>query len=206
MDKILQGIPNVQTYIDDILIWAESDEELLEIIKTVLERLVQHNVKINAEKCKWFVSHVKYLGHILSEAGVSPNPEKVEAIRAVPVPKSKTQLKAFLGIITFYTKFVPKLNIVLSPLYNLLTKDCKWNWSYSCNNAFEKSKKAICSTQVLTHFYPSKPITVTCDASDDGISGVLSHTINNMEKPVFFVSRRFTQGSTSYRIRYGKIL
>ncbi|XP_055633430.1 uncharacterized protein K02A2.6-like [Toxorhynchites rutilus septentrionalis] len=105
MDRILQGISNVQTYIDDILIWAESDEELLDIIKIVLGRLAKYNVKINAEKCEWFVSQVKYLGHILSEAGVSPNPEKVKAIMAVPEPKSKTQLKAFLGMITFYTKF-----------------------------------------------------------------------------------------------------
>lgn len=122
MDKILQGIPNVQAYIDDILIWAKTDEELLASIKVVLNRLKEHNVKINAEKCKWFVSHVKYLGHILSEAGVSPNPEKVRAITAVPEPKSKTQLKTFLGMITFYTKFVPKLSLILSPLYDLLKK------------------------------------------------------------------------------------
>ncbi|XP_058826773.1 uncharacterized protein LOC131686795 [Topomyia yanbarensis] len=104
MDSILRDIAKVQTYIDDILIWADSDDELLDKIKIVLGRLMHHNVKINAEKCEWFVSQVKYLGHILSEAGVSPNPEKVNAITAVSVPKSKTQLKSFLGMITFYER------------------------------------------------------------------------------------------------------
>lgn len=206
MDRILQGIRNVQTYIDDILIWAETDGELLETIKIVLGRLAKHNVKINAEKCEWFVSQVKYLGHILSEAGVSPNPEKVRAITAVQVPQSKTQLKAFLGMITFYTRFVPKLCLVLSPLYDLLTKESKWVWDSKCNEAFESSKRAICSAKVLTHFDPSKSITVTCDASDDGISGVLSHTVNGQEMPVFFVSRRLTKAEKKYPILHREAL
>lgn len=206
MDKILQGIPNVQAYIDDILIWAETDEELMKTIKLVLQRLEKHNVKINAEKCKWFVSHVKYLGHILSEAGVSPNPEKVRAITAVSEPKSKTQLKAFLGMITFYTKFIPKLSLILSPMYQLLKKDTKWCWNLACKQAFEKSKNAICSAKVLTHFDPSKPITVTCDASDEGISGILSHTKNDREMPVFFVSRRLSSAEKKYPILHREAL
>ncbi|XP_053685726.1 uncharacterized protein LOC128735256 [Sabethes cyaneus] len=206
MDKILLGIKNVQAYIDDILIWAESDDELLNKIKIVLGRLKIYNVKVNAEKCEWFVSQVKYLGHILSEAGVLPNPEKVKATTAVPEPKSKTQLKSFLGMVTFYTKFVPKLSVILSPLYNLLKKDSKWNWDIAHKKAFEHSKSAICSAQVLAHFDPSKPITVTCDASDEGISGILSHTINNTDVPIFFVSRRLSQTEKKYPILHREAL
>ncbi|XP_055585012.1 uncharacterized protein K02A2.6-like [Uranotaenia lowii] len=99
IDRILQGLSNAQAYVDDILIWAKTNEELLVKIEMVLERLMKHNVKVNTEKCQWFVPEVKYLGHILSEAGVSPNPEKVEAIKAVLEPKSTTQLKAFLETI-----------------------------------------------------------------------------------------------------------
>lgn len=110
------------------------------------------------------------------------------------------------GMITFYSKFVPNLGRSLTPLHKLLGKENKWQWDESCDNAFKSSKKAICSAKVLMHYDAKKPIRVTCDASDEGISGVLSHVIGNDERPVFFVYRGLTKAEKNYPILHREAL
>lgn len=102
MDKILEGLNDVAVFIDDILIWAESVEALSEKCNDLLRRLDKFNVKINLEKCKWFVEKLTYLGHELSYDGISINSEKLKAIVESPKPQNVTQLKSFLGMIMFY--------------------------------------------------------------------------------------------------------
>lgn len=206
MDRILENIDDVQVYIDDILIWANDDLELLGKVKTVLDRLVEHNVKVNLSKCQWFVDKVTYLGHEISSAGIAPNMEKVEAITKSPEPRNVTQLKAFIGMVMFYSKFLPKLNMKLAPLYTLLKKEAKWEWTGKCQEVFDECKNELCSMKLLTHYDPKKEIIVTCDASDDGIAGVLSHRINGEEKPVFFVSRTLSVAEKKYPILHREAL
>lgn len=206
MDRILEKIDDVQVYIDDILIWANNDLELLGKVKQVLDRLVEHNVKVNLSKCQWFVDKVTYLGHEISSAGIAPNMEKVEAIVKSPKPTNVTQLKAFIGMVMFYSKFLPKLNMKLAPLYKLLKKEVKWEWDEKCQLVFDEMKKELCLMTLLTHYDPKKEIIVTCDASDDGIAGVLSHKINGDEKPVFFVSRTLSVAEKKYPILHREAL
>ena len=206
MDNILKGLGNVQTYIDDILIWSNTVNELNTHLKLVIERLAKFNVKLNLSKCQWFVQEVKYLGHELSASGISPNQEKVRAIAQAPAPKNVTQLKAFIGMIMFYSKFMPNLNVTLAPLYQLLKKNVHWEWNANCQRAFEQAKQELSSEKLLTHYDPSKPIIVTCDASNDGISGVLSHRVNEREKPVFYVSRTLTLAEKKYPILHREAL
>lgn len=121
MDCILLGLENAQAYIDDILIWGKTDHELLTKVEEVLERMAKHNVKANTEKCIFFVAKLRYLGHEWSERGVTANVDKVRAIMAVPYPRNVSKLKAFLGMVGFYSKFVPNLNRSLAPLNDLLS-------------------------------------------------------------------------------------
>lgn len=137
------------------------------------------------------------MGHILSKDGIKPNVEKIKAILKAPVPQNVTQIKSFVGMVMFYSKFLQNLNVLLSPLYNLLKKGEKFSWSDECQKSFELCKKELCGKHVLEHYDPRKPIVITCDASDDGISGVLSHKINGEEKPVFYVSRTLTKTEKS---------
>lgn len=205
MDRILKGLVNVQAYIDDVLIWAKNDDELKERLLLVLDRLLEYNVKVNTEKCCWFVEKVRYLGHEISEAGIAPNPDKVKAIVDAPIPENTTQLKAFLGMVLFYGKFV-KLDTLLSPLYNLLKHEVFWEWDNECQKAFEGCKREICSDRILMHYDPKKPIRVTCDASDDGMCGIMSHIEKGVERPVFFVSRTFTSAEKKYPILHREAL
>lgn len=196
----------VQVHIDDILIWADSAAELYEILKQVLDRLLEFGVKVNLEKCKFFVDKVVYLGHEISESGISPNKEKTRAISQAPEPQNVSQLKSFLGMIMYYSKFLEKLNVKLSPLFKLLRKDTKWEWNQECQRAFELSKKELSSDKLLVHYDPKLPIIVTCDASNDGIGGVLSHRVNGQERPVFFVSRTLTAAEKNYPILHREAL
>ena len=206
MDQILSGLDDVQCYIDDILIWGSNVKELYDKVHKVLSRLLEFNVHINWAKCQWFVRAVTYLGHLIDSNGISPNPEKIKAIAEAPEPQNVTQLKSFIGMIMFYSKFLKDLSVTLAPLYQLLKKEFKWNWSSECRDAFVACKKSICSKKLLVHYDPKKEIIITCDASNDGISGVLSHMINGGERPVFFVSRTLTKSERNYPILHREAL
>lgn len=206
MDHLLVGIPNVCCYIDDILIWAKDNEELAKTIERVLQRLSEHNVKVNPAKCKWFEDCIGFLGHNLSEDGVTASEEKLKAISCVAVPNNVSQLKAFIGAVSFYGKFCKNLSEILSPLYHLLKKGVKWQWTGKCQDAFDDCKREICSKRILTHYDPKKSITVTCDASDNGIGAVLSHEINGRERPVLFTSRTLTKAEKNYPILHREAL
>lgn len=206
MDQILRNIKNVQAYIDDILIYAASLKELLALIVKVLNRLLEFNVKVNFDKCKWFVTKVKYLGHVLTTEGVAANSEGIKSITDAPEPQNASEVRSFVSLVMYYAKFIPKLSVKLAPLYNLLKKDTKWNWSDECQNTFNDCKREILSAKVLVHYDQKKPIVVTCDASDQGIGAVLSHRIDGHERPVFFVSRTLTKAEKKYPILHREAL
>jgi hypothetical protein len=206
MDKILSGFDKVFCYIDDILIGGETIEQLHSKLLLVLDRLLQYNVKINWTKCKFFVEQVTYLGHEVSQMGISPSRQKVEAIVSAPEPKNVTQLQSFIGLVNYYSKFIPNLNQKLRVLYELTKKDAVWNWTKECSNIFEICKKDILQDTVLEHYDPKKRIVVVCDASDDGLSGILCHIVNGEEKPVFFVSRTLTKAEKNYPILHREAL
>jgi hypothetical protein len=163
-------------------------------------------VKVNLEKCQFLVKEVKYLGHILTREGVKPNVEKIKAILDAPPPQNVTQVKSFVGMVMFYSKFLKNLSEILTPLYLLLHKGTKFEWTEKCQKAFLACKKQLCEKHILTHYDPKKQIVITCDASDDGISGILSHRINGEEKPVFFASRTLTKAEKNYPILHRELL
>nr|XP_037290288.1 uncharacterized protein K02A2.6-like [Rhipicephalus microplus] len=110
MNELLKGLPGVVCYLDDVLITGASHTECLARVEAVLQAFRDHGVKVRKEKCKFFLNSVKYLGHIIDENGVHPCVEKVEAIRETPTPKNISELKAYLGMITFYSKFMPNMS------------------------------------------------------------------------------------------------
>ena len=116
MDSLLQGLPNVCVYLDDLLITGQSDEEHLKTLDTVLARLHEAGVRLKLEKCAFMLSVVEYLGHRISAGGLHPTLEKVKAVRNAPTPTNVPQLKSFLGILAYNCKFLPNMSTVLAPL------------------------------------------------------------------------------------------
>jgi len=190
MENVLQGLPKVCVYIDDILVTGETELEHLQNFNAVLECLKTAGMHLKQNKCKFMLPEVEYLGHIISAAGLKPSQSKVEAIEEAPVPTNVSELKSFLGLVNYYSKFLPNLASSLAPLYQLLNKNTKWMWTKKQAMTFQAIKTALKSSSLLVHFDNSLPLILSCDASPYGVGAVLSHKMsNNVEKPIAFASR-----------------
>ena len=175
MESLLQGLPSVCVYIDDILVTGKDSDEHLRNLGEVLRRLEEAGMKVKREKCLFLLSEVEYLGHVISSAGLRPSEAKAAAITGAPAPTNETELKSFLGLVNYYAKFLPNLATALAPLYQLLRKDVKWQWESEQEAAFEEVKKLLKSSQLLVHFDSELPLILACDASPYGVGAVLSH-------------------------------
>lgn len=120
MENLLQGIPNVVVYIDDILITGPTEDEHLKTLAEVLDRIEKAGLLLQRSKCLFMAPSVVYLGHRIDAQGLHPLTEKVKAIQEAPKPNNVSELKAYLGLLSYYSKFLPNLSTTLAPLYSLL--------------------------------------------------------------------------------------
>jgi len=199
MDSILQNIPGVIVYLDDILVTGPTEEAHLKSLKEVLIRLEKAGLRLNKAKCKFMESCVTYLGYCIDSEGLHPTEDKLDAVRKAPEPRNVTELKSYLGLLTYYGRFLPHLPSVLAPLYTLLRKGIPWNWQSPEQTAFQKSKDLLLSSQVLVHYDPTLEIVLACDASCYGIGAVLAHKMpDGSEKPIGFASRTLSSAEKQY--------
>ena len=199
MDQVLQGLPNVHCFLDDILVTGRNDAHHLENLEAVLSRLEKFRLRVQKEKCEFFRDSLEYLGHIIDATGLHKSPDKMCAIVDAPLPTNTSQLRSFLGLINYYARFVPNLSTLLHPLNGLLHKDIKWEWSKECDEAFRKAKEQLSSKSVLTHYDPQLPVILACDASPYGVGAVISHRMpGGEERPIAFASRTLSKAEQNY--------
>ena len=200
MDTILQGVPNVLCYLDDILITGLSEAEHLRNLEEVLKRLQQHGIRVKANKCAFEQDSVEYLGHVIDKRGLHTSDKKVKAIQKAPAPKNPKQLKSFLGLLHYYGKFVPNLSTLIHPMNELLLKNAKWHWSKQCEEAFVKAKGLLSKAPILAHYDPSLPVRrLAGDASAYGIGVVISHIFpNGDERPIAYASHTLSNSEKNY--------
>ena len=145
------------------------------------------------------VKSVSYLGHIIDSQGLHPTQDKVDTIQEAPSPKNLTQLKAYLGLLIYYRRFLPNISKHLFSLYRLLQKNTQWIWSKEEELTFQESKKLLTSSNLLVHFNPSLPLILSCDTSMYVIGAVLAHHMSvGSEKPIGYVSWTLTQAEKHY--------
>ena len=113
---MFQDIDGVEVVVDDLLIWGETDEQHDRRLKQVLERARQRNLKLNKSKCQLKLNEISYIGHILSEDRLKPDPKKTQAVIDMPHPETKEDLQRLLGMLTYLGKFIPNLSHIASPL------------------------------------------------------------------------------------------
>lgn len=199
MEQLVQGIPRVAVYLDDILVSGTTQREARENLILVLRRLQTAGMRLKLEKCSFLQRSCTYLGHRLDQEGVHPTEDKVLAILKAPIPRDETQLRSFLGLLNYYHKFIKDLSSVLAPLHKLLKSDTKWFWTSSQTAAFNSAKDRLRSSQVLVHFNPQLPLVLSCDASPYGVGAVLSHLMpGGEERPVAFASRTLSKPEKNY--------
>ena len=140
MNSLVQGIPGVVVYIDDVLITGPSNEEHLKSLEDVLKHVKEAGLKLQQNKCSFMSPSVTYLENKIDAEERHPLPEKIEAIVKDPSLTNVTQLKAYLGLLSYYSRFLPNLTFTLSPLYRLLRRNVKWKWTSKEKLAFALSK------------------------------------------------------------------
>ena len=198
MDQILQGLDGVICYLDDILVSGKSENEHLEILQKVLERLKEHGIRVKKSKCAFMKASVQYLGHIIDADGLHATDSKIQAITEARAPRNVQELRSFLGLLNYYARFIPNLSSFLHPLNQLLQRDVRWKWSKECEAAFKEAKAKIASPNVLAHYDPTLPIRLAGDASAYGVGAVISHMKDGVEQPIAFASRTLLPSERNY--------
>ena len=199
MDTVLQGLPNVICYLDDVLITGSTVEEHLKNLEKVLQRLQQYNIRAKRSKCFFLCDSVVYLGHRVDADGLHTTDQKVEAVKKAPRPQNVQELRSFLGLVHYYGRFLPNLATLLHPLNVLLQNDSPWEWTPQCTAAFEGAKKLLMSAPVLAHYDPSLPLKLAGDASGYGLGAVISHVMpDGSERPVAYASRTLSPSERNY--------
>lgn len=198
IDQILRDVPSTESYFDDIIVHGETFEECKSNLKCCLQQLQKFDLHLNVSKCLFFENKIEFLGHTIEHNKVQKSPSKIQAILQMPEPKSADDVRRFLGMVTYYSRFILNVSTITTPLRKLLYKNSKFKWSAECQNAFNKLKKEIASDRVLMPYNPELPLQLACDASPTGIAGVLSHLVQGEERPIAFTSRSLTKAEQNY--------
>ena len=186
-------------YLDDIIIFSNSEEEHLLHLEEVFHWLRKAGLKMKQSKCNFFKSQIHYLEYLISEDGISPLLDKLDSIKNMPLLECRKEIRQFLGLIGYYRKVVPRFADISRPLTRLTRKETTFNWTPECQKSFELLKSYLCGEPILQYADTSKPYTLYTDASKYGWVGVLSqsHTMDidgksvTTDHPVAFVSGLF---------------
>jgi hypothetical protein len=208
IDTILQNIPGVKCYADDIVIYGDGTlEEHLQTVKIIFDRMEEYGIKLAAGKVQLACSHITYLGHIVTSDGLAPQPQKVEAIIALSCPNNISSLRSFLGMVNYYAHFITNLHEVKKPLTLLLRKSTKWVWGTSQHDAFELLKQRLISAPVLRAPNWNRPFTLYTDWSRIGCGFILAQKDDdNLEYVVEYGSSTNNNAEANYSSYEGELL
>ena len=194
MDFILEKCPGTIGIADDVATYGSTEAEHDANLHNLMMVARQHGLVFNLDKCKIKEPRITFFGMVYDAEGAHPDPEKVEAIKAIPEPQGAQELKSFLGIATYMAPFIPNLSTMSEPLRNLLKKDSVFQWSSSHSAAFESIKQSICQEVTLAFFDPEKETVVQVDASLRGLGSALIQE----GKVIAFASRALTDTEKRY--------
>ena len=193
-------------YRDDILIWGSTVEETLERLGKFLDKLQGANLKLKPCKCSLFQKSVAFLGHIVSDKGISCDPSKIEAVKSWTVPTSRKEVKSFLGLASYYRRHISDFSTIAKPLTELTSNHIDFQWTNNCQLAFEKLKEALISAPILGYPKDNGLYILDTDASDVGVGGVLSQIQNDQEVVISYGSRTLSPQEKNYFVTRKELL
>ena len=171
-DLINQG--DTATFIDDILVATDMEEEHNELVEKILKRLEENNLFVKPEKCKWKVREVEFLGVVIGPKRVEMQRKKVEGVLSWPAPRNIKEVQKFLGLTNYYRRFIKDFTKIAAPLHVLVRKEQKWKWEKEQKEAFEKLKAVFTTEPILAILDIDREMRVEVDALDYTTEGVLS--------------------------------
>jgi hypothetical protein len=183
--QTFEDIEGCEVIVDDLLLWGKDETEHNERLKKVIERAAEVDLRFNKEKCKFNKKEVRYVGHIFGDDGLKPNPDRVQAIIDMPVPQDRKSPQRFLGMVNYLNKFIPNLADISRPLRELMGCSVAWHWMEKQQEAYDILISLIAQSPVLKYFDLDSDITISVDASSEGLGACLLQG----NQPVAYASR-----------------
>ena len=207
MEQVLMGLPwnTALIYLDDIRVAGKTFLDQLSHLRSVLQRLRDAGLKLAPEKCFLFQKEVKYLGHVVSEKGITTDPDKVEAVRTWPKPTSFKELHSFIGLCLYYRRFIAGFVDIVQPLYKCL-EGSVFGWNMEANDAFQKLKHLLTGGPILGYPTIKDPFVLDTDASLNGVGAFLSQMQNGQERALSHYSHRLSKAERNYCITRRELL
>ena len=203
MEQVLHGLvgKSCLVYLDDVLVLGRDLEEHLANTRTVWTRLYQAGLRLKPSKCQLAKEEVEYLGFRVSGTGITTSPTKVQAVREFPIPKNVKSLRSFLGLASYYRRFIPNFSVIANPLFALTRKEAIYQWDQNCQEAFQQLKDILTEASVLAFPDFSREFLLETDASGLGLGAVLSQVQTNGEcHPIAYASRTLQKHEKNYGI------
>lgn len=203
MDKVIKSDLReyVFVYMDDLLVVSETFDTHMTRLRSVAKCLREANLTINVRKSKFCMKEIKYLGHIVGNGCIKPDPGKIEAIVNFPVPRTTRQVRSFLGMCGWYNRYISGFAAIATPITDLLAKRPRFEWNTEAQTAFDKLKQCLTTAPILTHPDFSRPFVIQCDASKTGVGGVLYQLDDQGgEHPIAFMSKKLNSAQRNYSV------
>ena len=208
MDLVLCGLTyeTCLVYLDDIIVFSRDFESHLQRLREVFLRLRAANLKVHIKKCSLFQRRVNFLGHVLTETGIEVQPEKVETVQKWPTPRNLTELRSFVGLCSYYRRFISGFANLAAPLHALTRKNARFSWGSEQEEAFEKLKEKLTTAPILGMPRDEGTYYLDTDASDIGLGAVLSQEQDGEEVVLAYASRIMSRAEQNYDVTRRELL
>lgn len=187
-----------QCFLDDVLIHSEDFDSHMVHLEKVLAKFREANLTLKPSKCDFAQKEIKYLGHVVSEKGISPDPTKVEIVKNYPVPRTVKEVRAFLGLASYYRRHINHFATIANPLHELLKKEAKFIWDDGCQKAFETLRDALVNPPILAYPDFTKKFVLHTDASLSGLGAVLTQEQDGTERVIAYAAKSLNRHQKNY--------
>ena len=197
--RVLIDSGDVAVYLDDILVITEALEHHLKVLKTLFRLLVRNKMELRLDKCKFASTSIDYLGYLITGKGIQPTANGIAAVANFPIPRNLKEVHSFIGLSSYFRKFIEKFAVLAKPLNDLMKAGATFMFGAKELEAFETIKRKLISAPILAIYSPHDPTEIHCDASSVGFGAILMQRKADMKfHPVFYFSKRTSEVESRY--------
>ena len=198
IQQVLQGCEGAINIFDDIIVHGATVSEHNQRLHQLLQRIRERGLTLNKDKCKFNMSQVEFMGHLLSARGIGPSKVKVEAVLQARQPESASEVRSFLGLVTYSARFIPDLSTISEPLRKLIKQGEKFNWGPEQERSFRELKHRLAKAETLGYFDTNAKTKLVTDASPVGLGAVLTQEKNGVDRVICYASRSLSEVEKRY--------